>query len=300
MLTFRELNITDKPVFDRLFGTIRAEVSDLTFTNLFMWQHTYGLKVHYAESIDFWLLLAEPGRWKPFFLPPVGDWSNLQKLETVYGMMQNVAEAKKFNLLLRRQPETLCQVYQQFDPDLTVKHDRNTFDYLYKIDDLIHLRGRSLHSKRNHLNRFMRQYPWKYHHLSPDLLQECLNMETEWFNIKTGLSGELDDEEIAMARILHHYDSLGVTGGVITVNGTIQAITVGEKLNRNTVVIHIEKGNIDFDGIYAAINQQFLLNEWESVEFVNREEDMGIDGLRQAKLSYRPCKLIEKCIVLKN
>lgn len=296
MLSFRRLNLTDKPSFDHILNILQPEISDLTFTNLLMWECNYGLLVTYLEDLDYWLLMAKPPhpKWKPFFLPPVGDWSNQVALSKVFQLMGETAALEKFDFQIRRAPQTLVAALQQINPELSAKHERNTSDYLYASSDLINLAGRKYHSKRNHLNKFLRQYNWEFQKMTPELAEASLNLETDWFNVK---NPEPCSENEAMAIVLRNFEFLGIAGGVIKVDDSIQSITVGEKLNRNTAVIHIEKANTEYDGVYAAINHEFAAREWAEMEFLNREEDMGIEGLRKAKLSYYPLRIVEKFTV---
>lgn len=290
---FRQLTLDDKAVFDRILSRLQPESSDLTFTNLFMWQYNYGLQIFYDESLDYIFLWAKPPKWKNFFLPPAGDWTNPEKLKRALHFMEEWAKTEGFEFLIRRTPKELAEALRKADPTLLFKEERNTYDYLYLTADLINLAGRKFHGKRNHLNQFLRKYQWEYQVMDPDLAVECLNLETDWFNLQEE-DREMDDENRAMAAVLSNFKTLGVTGGVIKVDGKIQALAVGEELNTRMAVIHIEKANTEFDGMYAAINQQFAANAWSGYEYLNREEDMGIEGLRKAKLSYNPVRMVEK------
>lgn len=296
MLTFRKITFEDKPSFDHILSILQPETSDLTFTNLLMWQCNYGLEVTYLNDLNYWLLLAKPPhpKWRPFFLPPVGDWNNSAALQEAYGLMEETATIEKFDFQLRRVPETLVTAVKRINPELKSKLEKNTSDYLYSAADLINLAGRKYHSKRNHLNKFIRQYNWEYLKMTPEIAKACLKIESAWFEVR---NPEPCSEDEAMAIVLNNFEALGVVGGVIKVDGVIQAITVGERLNRNMAVVHIEKANTEFDGAYAAINHEFTAREWAEMEFINREEDMGIEGLRKAKQSYYPVRMAEKYTV---
>jgi uncharacterized protein len=290
-----QLYLADKPGFDRILSFLQPEVSDLTFTNLFMWQHSYGLKPIYAPEPDFWLLFAKPpAKCRPFFLPPVGDWSDSGKLIMALDLMDKLAETGGYKLWLRRIPGQLVQAFQKIDSSLIFQEDRRTFDYVYRAGDLIKLEGRKYHGKRNHLHQFDRKYSWEYQRIDQAALEECLTLDAEWFNIKDALHRNGSDEGKAMAMVLNNYNTLKVSGGVIRVDGKIQAIAAGERLRADMAVIHIEKANTDYEGIYAAINQQFAADFGAGFQFINREEDMGIEGLRKAKQSYYPVGMIEK------
>jgi hypothetical protein len=289
MVTFKELTLEDKPQFDRVCRQIQPEISDFSFSNFFMWAQTYELKATYLPDLDYWLLLAKPEKLKPFFFAPLGDWSDREKLHTAFNFLKQVAVAEEIPLFLRRVPEPVVKTLCELEPAMQYREDRNTFDYLYRSQSLIELSGRKLHSKRNHLNQFLRKYHWVYQPITPEILAECIMLEEPWFNLKNH-----SEEDKAMSRMLSRFFELKVTGAVIRVDDRIQAITVGEQLNHNTAVIHIEKGNTEIDGIYTAINQQFVINQWSGMEYINREEDMGLEGLRKVKLSYQPDKLIKK------
>jgi hypothetical protein len=293
METFRELRMEDKPVIDRMLHELQPEISDLTFTNLFMWQKSYGLHVFYHPSLNYWFLWCKPPKWIHFFLPPIGDWRNPERLKEAVHFMEEWARDEKFSFLMRRVPKVLAEGMGKADPDLRMEEDRNTADYLYSSSELINLAGRKFHGKRNHLNQFLRKYQWEYSPMDPGLAAECLHLQTEWFNL-TSKAGEEDE---AMALVLSNFEALKIIGGVIKVDGKISALAVGEELNANTAVIHIEKANTEFDGMFPAINQQFAANCWSGYEFLNREEDMGLEGLRKAKLSYNPVRLVEKFCV---
>jgi hypothetical protein len=290
METFRELTLADKNNFDRLLTKIQPESSDLNFSNLWMWAKAYGLTVTFLTDPEYWLLLARPLKWKPFFFAPVGDWTDWDKLEMVLNCLKQMAAASGMQFLMRRTPRKMVEMLLRLDPNLQYREDRNTYDYLYTTEALLGLAGRKLHSKRNQLNQFLRKYQWTYQPLDREIVAECLELKTPWFDLRENASGENE----AMLRLLGNFDQLGVVGGVIRVDGRIQALTVGEQLNRETALVHIEKANTDFNGIYAAINQQFVSNQWQQLTYINREEDMGIPGLRQVKLSYQPAQLIEK------
>jgi hypothetical protein len=165
---------------------------------------------------------------------------------------------------------------------------------------LTDLAGRRYHGKRNHLNQFLRKYQWEYLPMTPELARECLELNTEWFNLHSTPDHPLSDEDHAMKELLENFEVLSVTGAVLKVDSKIEALAIGEALNHNTAVIHIEKANTVIDGAYTAINQKFAAAELSGFEFINREEDMGIAGLRQAKLSYHPIQLVEKYVISPN
>ncbi|HOJ77698.1 MAG TPA: phosphatidylglycerol lysyltransferase domain-containing protein [Bacillota bacterium] len=294
MLNFREITLADRATLGQKLRNLQPEISDLNFTNFFMWQHTYVLRICYLEDLDYWVLFARPKRWKPFFFVPIGDWQDEDKLKSVLKYIEDFCQNENLQVFFKRVPESFKNILMRIDPDLSAREDRNTFDYLYSVSELISLAGRKYHSKRNHLNQFLRKYKWEYQVINEEVLAEIMALETDWFNLKLAQQPKISAEDQAMLMVMTNFQQLDVVGGVIRVDGTIQAISVGEILNDNTALIHIEKANTMFSGIYAAINQQFLLNQWQDKEYVNREEDMGLEGLRKAKMSYNPLMLVKK------
>ena len=179
-----------------------------------------------------------------------------------------------------------------------ISADRDNFDYVYLAQDLINLSGRKFHGKKNHLNAFKKEYPdAKYLPITEEIIPQCREQLNIWY--ETHKRANPDDEFIfyeraAIHEIFDHFDAFKLKGGAILIDNRVVAFTFGEKLNSDTAVIHVEKADPTIRGIYVAINQSFVENEWADMIYINREEDMGIEGLRKAKNSYRPIKMIEK------
>ena len=179
--------------------------------------------------------------------------------------------------------------------------DRDGFDYVYDIDDLADLKGRKYQKKRNHVNRFRSLYPaWRVQPLSPENLPAAKEMADQWYLMRAQAdpTGHYELEKVALERAFSHYEALGLDGMVLLDGDRVLAFTMASRLSENTMDIHFEKAVEDADGAYAAINQafaQYLREKYPHVRYLDREEDMGIEGLRKAKLSYYPHHLREKC-----
>lgn len=193
------------------------------------------------------------------------------------------------------------------DPALSYEFtmDRDHCDYIYSVEKLATLSGGKYHKKKNHLNQFLKSYSnYSYEEISGDNIEECREMKNEWMrrHKERGIfSDSLAYESGIIDAALDHYEEFGFEGGLIRVDGDVKAFTIGERLSFNTFVTHFEKALDDVVGIYAAINQQFaehtLLGQYE---YVNREDDMGLEGLRQAKLSYNPQMIYEKYVAVRK
>jgi hypothetical protein len=185
-----------------------------------------------------------------------------------------------------------------FPNGLHCEADRPNFDYLYNTKDLIELKGRAYHSKKNHLNYFNANYKYEYDKMSPDMTEDAMIFIREFNNRKNPENPHerllLEYEERAMRDVFLNLDTVGFLSGVIRIGGKIEAISIGGKLGTKTVTVHVEKANTEYRGLYQAINNEFCRHMAKNVKRINREEDMGIPGLRRAKLSYHPVKFVEK------
>ena len=177
--------------------------------------------------------------------------------------------------------------------------DRDNYDYVYLSEKLISLSGRKLHSKKNHLNAFRKEHPdAQFLPITDEIVTQCKLELNSWYKQHRQEDGTvdlfIDYERTAILEVLNNFADFGLKGGAILLDGRVVAFTFGEQLNTDTAVIHVEKADPEVRGAYPAINQGFVEYAWSGMTYINREEDMGIEGLRKAKESYKPEKLIEK------
>ncbi len=282
------LSLNHQMVIEDFLRRHPPEISELSFTNLYIWRHYYQFQTTLHRG--FLTLLAQPPGTKPFFFPPVGQ-GDLQAW--AFDCLAYL-KGKGFPPRLCRVPENIQKVLSSL-PELKAVLDRNNSDYVYLSQNLIRLSGNKYHTLKNHINRFSKQFSWEYLPLTPELIGECLDLQEEWCRLKQCLeSPSLLSEEQAIIEAINHLDRLNYRGGVIRVQGKVEAFTLGELLNPETVVIHIEKANPQLPGLYSLTQQQFLEREWSEVPYVNREQDLGLAGLRKAKLSYHPEFMVNK------
>jgi uncharacterized protein len=176
-----------------------------------------------------------------------------------------------------------------------VRSVRNSWDYVYLTEDLINLPGKKYYVKRKNINRCLGEHKAEYKPIKDDIIDECLNMQTNWCNLRNcEATFGLEAENKAIKELFSHFKELNVFGGVVLIDGKVEAFTVGEQLNKDTAVIHFEKANPDIFGLYQVVNQWFCANALKGFKYVNREQDLGIPGLRQAKMSYNPAFFVEK------
>jgi len=184
----------------------------------------------------------------------------------------------------------------------TIEHVRNLDDYLYESQKLTKLSGRKLQSKRNHISQFERNYTYSVRPLcTKELRDECYKMaSTTWLENKDSNTKEIKDELGALKRAFDHWDELGFVGILVCVDHHLTAFTVGEVIDDKLAIVHFEKGDTSYIGIYSVINQLFVSQYLSDVKYVNRQEDAGVEGLRKAKLSYKPDLMVEKYRVTKQ
>ncbi len=292
-MRFEPINLQMKPLVDRYLNSWRLSGSEYTFTNLLMWGINGRIKVAEYESALY--IKLRYGNDDPFMLAPLTldlscDYGNAVRLADEY------MHDSGYSPIYKAISGPLGEKFASCCPEHRLTEDRDNFDYVYLSRDLIQLSGKKFHSKRNHINRFKSEYGFEYILITPDMLDECLEVYSLWLHEKDkllpGMLGELD----AIKAAITNMDVLGVKGGGIRIDGKLRAFSLGQLINEDMAVIHIEKADESFEGIYSVINQQFAEHEWSGVKYINREEDMGIEGLRKAKLSYRPIELIQKYV----
>lgn len=184
------------------------------------------------------------------------------------------------------------------DAQFEITSDRDVADYAYLADDLINLSGRKFHGKKNHVRQFWKDYPTaEYLPITAEIIPQCREFLNQWcevYRVENPDDINVNYEQAAIHEIFDDFDAFKLKGGAILLGGKIAAFTFGEQFNSDTAVIHVEKADPEIRGAYTAINQAFVANEWANVTYINREEDLGLEGLRRAKESYHPVKMIEK------
>lgn len=281
----RSLELGDKPFFDALFKKYPPAISELTFTNLFAWRKSYRFGV--SRIADCILVLAS-GAQGVYGYDPVGDPG--KKRGAILACF-----ARDTGIKFERITQETAALFEG-DAGFRIEEQRRHFDYVYRTRDLVGLRGQRYDGKRNFIRRFREEHPsFVYKKITPANIVTCLSFQEEWCRAKDCLSiVGLKDEREAMTEMLENFEALGMAGGMIEIDGRVEAAILGEPLNPATFVVHMEKTNGRFTGLYQVINQLFCVHEAQPYEYVNREQDLGLPGLRLAKESYHPCAMVKK------
>ena len=292
-IEFKRPELEDKEIITSYFEKAPSRSCERTFVNVYLWSRHY--KVKYAVIEDALIFKSEDRGMA--FAYPVGEPEHVKK--ALEFLIEYCKERECPFILYNVTPEMFAQLERWYPGRFTVEYDRDIADYVYESEKLANLAGKKLHGKRNHINKFKSLYPdWTYEELNDDNVEDCFQMALKWRN-KNGCEDdpEKNAEMCVTLNSLRLYKELGLKGGVLKVDGRIIAFTVGEPLCGDTFVVHIEKAFADVEGAYPMINQQFVQHECADYTYVNREEDTGAEGLRKAKLSYRPAFLEEKGVV---
>lgn len=284
----RRLRFEDKALLDSLFRQIQPNMSELTFTNLYVWNETESVQLtRVGDSVL--LLRRRLIDNSSLFFPPIGKQPTMRVLRQIEkAMIKNQPETSLYSADTQEAQQLAKEGY-------TVKPDRKSWDYVYLSSDLANLPGDKYHSKRNFISRCLQNNNCEYKKIDLAVVNECLKLQTEWCNLRKcdALSG-LEAENNAIKTTFNNYQQLSVMGGAIYVKDKLEAFTIAEPLNNETAVIHFEKANPEITGLYQLINQWFCKNALTVFNFINREQDLGIPGLRNAKQSYHPHHMVEK------
>lgn len=290
MIDFKDITLADKDIITSYTMKSQRRNCDLSFSNLCSWRFLFHTK--FAVIDDFLVFKFWTGE-KLAYMMPVGAGNPKNALQKI--IADSIGEKQPFCMLgvcssMRAELEAIM-------PDNFIfTSNRNYADYIYLHSDLATLKGKKFQSKRNHINRFRNTYPdYEYTSITPDRIQECIELEAEWCKVNNCDQHEgTSNERRALLYALHNFEALGLTGGILHVNKKIVAFTFGMPINEVTFGVHVEKADTSVDGAYAMINYEFANHIPEQYTYINREEDLGIEGLRKAKLSYQPETILDK------
>ena len=291
-LVFEPITLDKQKQYAEYFSMCSPKTSDYSFVNLWGWSEEYGLNWSWSDNL-VWIKQMVP---EELYWAPVGVWQGVD-------WRRFFDEHFTTRAIFNRIPETLLQIWKDTVSHLiTIEESRGDWDYLYSVTDLIELKGKRFHKKKNLLNQFKKKYDFEYVPFGTDMIHNAMEMQEDWCIWRDCESSEvLAAENRAISKILSQWDTIQVlTGAAIIVDQKMVAYTIAESLTKDTLVIHFEKGNPDYKGVYQAINQMFLEHSGNQFEFVNREQDLDNQGLRKAKLSYHPVDFIKKYRVIFN
>lgn len=287
-MNFHSPTLQDKEWVTKAFIEGQTDCCEYCFGNIYMWSDIYDNKI----CNDNGIFVSADFTDAPVFCYPIGNGDKKSTILKLIEFAKTLNVNLEFFGLTERDRDELNYLFpNQFD----IQETREFFDYLYKSEDLANLIGRKYHSKKNHISYFEKTFDWKYEPISKNNIEQCLLLNDHWEGLnKQKNPEEISDENKSIKKALNNYFDLDFEGGVLTIQGEIVAFTFGERLNDNTFCTHVEKAYGNIRGAYQMINREFARQLQDRYEFINREEDTGSEGLRRAKLSYQPHRLVIK------
>lgn len=292
-LNFRKPTLDDIDNIKHALKYVKHNACDYTPTNIIMWEDEYNTEIAFDDS-DLYIKYNVDGM--TFFGIPFVMTGMKKGIENLI----KYTEDNNIELTIGDVEPEIFEIIDRIYPgQFKVAYQRDGADYVYNIKDMAELSGKKYHGKKNHINKFMKTYNnWCYEKMSDDNINECIDMVKEW-RVKNVCVDDVEkaDEICIMINSIKNRERLGLIGGLIRANDRVVAVTLGGAINDEMFDINFEKAFSDVPGAYPMINQQFIINELMNYKYVNREEDMGLDGLRKAKESYLPEFMVQKGLV---
>jgi len=292
MLSFEKINADNMMQTAKFYNYKISRTSDYTVGGIYMWREFYDTSFAIYEDMIFYKVKFLD---RTSFTYPIGSGSFTKAIEA----LKEYCKSNDLPLWFCTVPEEVVPILtEEFNGTIPGNPSRDWADYLYRAEDLAQMAGRRYSGQRNHINKFLRLYPnYQYHEMSSENLGRVIDFLKD-YQTKFGKEASLAQEEFKRAlEIMPLIDKFQLPGGFIEVDGEIIAISVGEII-KDTLYSHIEKANRNYEGAYQMIVREFARhNVTEEVKYINREEDVGDEGLRKSKLSYHPTKLLDKYCV---
>ena len=288
-MIFKEITVADRALIESYVKNVGEKNCETAYINLLMWQNLYGVSFCVEEDT---LLVKSSHEGDEVFALPFGDLdSGLKHIFEYTGDKPPVFRAQDGPRL------------DKFTREMSAKYDivelAEGSDYIYNKEDLATLAGKKYNAKRNHIAAFSRDFAWTYEPIDIKNLADVRSCADKWYEENADrMTPELNTEREGLYILLADFDKLGLFGGAIRVDGKIVAFCVASFLSDDVADVHVEKALSDYEGAYAVVNNQFAKHLPDKIIYINREDDMGLEGLRKAKLSYHPVKLVKKYLCL--
>lgn len=289
MLDFHPVTLKDKEWIDKRLSYRNQRSCEYSFGNIFSYKEKLDI---FVCDFDNCLIVKCVSGNRVSYMYPAGSGNIDNALSEI------VSEAEKSGKMCYMYGLSAedTENYERLFPYKEKPHpNRDAFDYVYNNEDLTNLTGKKYQPKRNHISFFKKNYYWTYEKICGNNISECLSMSRKWLeNYEGENADDLESEYRIIRCVFDNYFALGYKGGLIRKDGQVVAYTMGEELDGETFCVHFEKAFGEIRGLYPLINQQFVQNELSDYKYINREDDVGLENLRKAKLSYHPAFLCEK------
>ena len=294
-IQWKDIELEDKELIQSYYKKEQSRSCDFTFGNNVLWSPFFQLRYAIVEGA----LVFLSGEQHCSVSFPLGKEHVKEAVEALVAYFEEQGWSFRMYSVTPEQFEVLEEL---FPGSFEIAYERDAADYIYESEKLMNLSGKKLHSKRNHINKFLSEHEdWSFEFITPENRAECVEMVQKWREMNDCTGNQKKCNELCVTlRSLEKLEELGLTGGLIRLDGRVIAVSVGEACCDDTFVVHIEKAYADIPGAYPMINQQFVKHAAADYRYINREDDAGEEGLRKAKLSYHPAFMQEKGTVTKK
>ncbi len=288
ILLFKNITIDDKEIIEKYTKQNNYFLCEHCFTDIFIWRYNYSTKYCIQDDFLFIKMKTHEDK-KEMYLAPIGSGDLKKAIELI------IEDSKQRNIpfiMISISEEIKIKIEEIMPEVFDFEENRDNADYIYLAEDLINLKGKKFHSKRNFINRFKQTYEnrWIFEDITEDNAHEVFNYQLKWYEENRGIgdNNSLFSETSAIAQALKNFKALELKGGLLRLDGNIIAFTLASRSAYDMFTVQIEKAEHSINGAYQIINNEFAKKNFEGVKYVDREEDLGIEGLRKAKLSYNP------------
>ncbi|MGB9893557.1 MAG: DUF2156 domain-containing protein [Candidatus Saccharicenans sp.] len=279
----KPVELTDREEVNRYLERFPPEICELTFANIFIWRHWE--KPRLSRINGNLCVLCSPPDEEPYFLEPVGE-NSLDETVSIC-----LTLAPRLSRLSERFLNKLKGSY-------SIKEDQNNFDYVYLTKELAELSGKKYDGKRNWIRKFEKKYDYLIKPIETADIPSCLSLVEQWGEASPAQEQVMDDRTRATVKAieeaLNNFVLFGLSAMVVVIDGQVKGFCLGEKLNPETAVVHVELASREISGLYQFLNRECARTIWKEFAYINREQDAGIPGLRRSKLSYQPHHFINK------
>lgn len=284
-MNFKKIELSDKEIFDKYYEKYPQNSAYLSFVSLFTWQAQVNFRFAGTDGDIVIKYDSYKDKKEYCILPETNEEVTKKVIDSLL---------KEGNVLLSNLTKNQVDIIKKIYPDkFSFNHSRDNDNYIYNALEMASLPGKKFHSKKNFVNRFKKEYSYTYEKIDENIKNECIELLDLWCEKKDCADGAVKAEICACKLALKNMDKLSLTGRALKVQGKTVAFTLCEKFNPDMAIIHFEKADTDYKGAFQTVFYELSKNELTDFKYINREEDMGDEGLRKAKLSYKPCLMLE-------
>ena len=291
MIDFHDITVRDQRWIEPILHAANKPGADYTFTSMLFWTNYYGQVGRVGDFVTQYL------HWegRNIYLFPAGQGDLRAAVDAVLDDSLRRGGQTRFRGVTA---DAQAFLEEQYPGRFRFTPYRDSFDYIYTVEELTELHGKKLQAKRNHCNRFEAEYDWRFVPMTRELIPACMDMLSVWSEDNAArLDPSIAYEHDAIIRAFAAFEQLGLEGGVLYANGEIMGFTMGEFASRDTFDVHFEKARVDINGAYPMVCRELtrmLMAKHPNLKYMNREDDMGLESLRTSKLSYKPEYLLKK------